>query len=275
MPQILAIVLLLCVRQACLAAPHIEGGFRHRRAPAESSCTDALCVLSEALSSQPATSGPPSSASSATVTATSGSSLSGTITPGPTSTGTSSSVPASATSYPCYHAADPDSGATGLGWCECDGYTNTFPLMLSIGANTGTAYQPCAYTTVPALPSSSNPPSSTVPATSSAVSNALPTQCTDGASPDASCFNALDLPDYILHWWSANSGSCGQQAFAACFYAKNTKYASSDCGQLNNDAACTEPVWNDFVGTTNGQKISMLHGTSGKSTIQALMIERH
>lgn len=166
---------------------------------------------------------------------------------------TSSTPPsASITSYPCYHYADPDSGQTGLGSCECSGFTNFFPLMPSTGANTGTAYQPCAYTSVPPLPAPSSTPSTTVPATSSAVSNALPTQCTNGASPDASCFNALDLPDYILHWWSANSASCGQQAFAACFYAKNTKYAPSDCGQLNNDAACTQPVWNDFAGTVNG-----------------------
>ena len=82
--------------------------------------------------------------------------------------------------------------------------------------------------------------------------NALPSQCTDGGNPDASCFNAIDLPDYLLHWWSTNSGDCGQQTFAACFYAKLTKYAPSDCGQLNNDADCTEPVWNDFKGTTNG-----------------------
>ena len=40
--------------------------------------------------------------------------------------------------------------------------------------------------------------------------------------------------------------------FAECFYALETKYAPSDCGQLNNDAACTQPVWNDFKNTTNG-----------------------
>ena len=77
-------------------------------------------------------------------------------------------------------------------------------------------------------------------------------QCTDGSSPDASCFNALDLPDYIMHWWTANEASCRQQEFAACFYASATKYAPSDCSQINNDAACTQPTWSDFSGSDNG-----------------------
>lgn len=231
----------------CQAAPHAGEDLQWKRAPVSSStaaasCTDAVCVLSEALASYSTTTG--STASTGTVASTN------TVSQTPTSASITSS--AAVTSYPCYHIADPDSGQTGPGGCECSGYTNTFSVMPSTGAGavTGSAYQPCAYTSIPPLPSATGTP--TTAPSSSAVSNALPTQCTDGANPDASCFNALDLPDYLLHWWTANQASCGQQGFAACFYAKNTKYAPSDCGQLNNDAACTEPVWNDFVGTTNG-----------------------
>ena len=79
-------------------------------------------------------------------------------------------------------------------------------------------------------------------------------KCTAGAFVDASCFNELDLPDYLLHWWTANSGNCASKnvGFAECFYALETKYAPSDCAQLNNDAECSQPIWNVFKNTTNG-----------------------
>lgn len=92
--------------------------------------------------------------------------------------------------------------------------------------------------------------SSAAVASSSAA--AASAKCTDGATPDPSCFNELDLPDYITHWWTANKGKCGQQPFAQCFYALETPYAPSNCGQLNNDAACTQPQWVDFQKKTNG-----------------------
>lgn len=87
-----------------------------------------------------------------------------------------------------------------------------------------------------------------------ASASAAAARCTDGAFVDESCFNQLDLPDYLLHWWSANSAKCASKnvQFAECFYALETKYAPSDCAQLNNDAACTQPIWNDFKNTTNG-----------------------
>ena len=87
-----------------------------------------------------------------------------------------------------------------------------------------------------------------------ASASAAAAKCTDGAFVVASCFNELDLPDYLLHWWKANSDTCASKnaEFAECFYALETKYAPSDCSQLNNDAECTQPVWNDFKNTTNG-----------------------
>ena len=87
-----------------------------------------------------------------------------------------------------------------------------------------------------------------------ASASAAAAKCSDGAFVDASCFNELDLPDYLLHWWAANSATCASKnaLFAECFYALETKYAPSDCAQLNNDAECTQPVWNDFKNTTNG-----------------------
>ena len=79
-----------------------------------------------------------------------------------------------------------------------------------------------------------------------------PQKCADGANPDASCFEALQLSTYLGQWWTQNHNACGHRAFAACFYSLETKYAPSDCGQINNDAACTQPIWNDFKGTRQG-----------------------
>lgn len=98
------------------------------------------------------------------------------------------------------------------------------------------------------LATPTTPTSSVSPA--QAQDSTLPSQCTNGAVPDASCFNALDLPDYIMNWYKG--ANCGSVGFADCFYAQKTKYAPSKCDQLNGDAACTEPVWNDFSGNFNG-----------------------
>lgn len=43
--------------------------------------------------------------------------------------------------------------------------------------------------------------STTIAVSTAAPSAApLPTQCANGANPDESCFNALDLPDFIMDW---------------------------------------------------------------------------
>lgn len=87
----------------------------------------------------------------------------------------------------------------------------------------------------------------------STAAPAVPTQCADGSSPDASCFTALDLADYITNWWTANEGNCGSYAgFADCWYGKETPYSPSTCSQLNTDPACSQPYWKDFSGKASG-----------------------
>ena len=79
-------------------------------------------------------------------------------------------------------------------------------------------------------------------------------QCTEGTFIDAACFNELNLSEYLERWWALNEGLCNSKnaQFAECFYALETNYGPSDCAQINNDAACTQPLWNDFKNTTHG-----------------------
>ncbi|KAJ5612125.1 hypothetical protein N7510_005319 [Penicillium lagena] len=90
--------------------------------------------------------------------------------------------------------------------------------------------------------------------TGTASPSPVPTQCAAGGNPDASCFNALDLPDFIINWWNTNEGDCGSyDGFADCWYAKMTPYSPSKCDQLNTDPACSQPYWKDFTGFNNVQ----------------------
>ena len=127
----------------------------------------------------------------------------------------------------CSPFQDPDDGVKG--YCQCtDGNSFSF----ANGSNV------CPYT-------SPGPASLSV----TSVSTSLPPdpRCTDGSQPDEACFNSLDLPDYIMHWWSANQNDCGEtDGFADCWYSKKTIYAPSKCDQLNTDPACEQPKWNDF-----------------------------
>lgn len=80
------------------------------------------------------------------------------------------------------------------------------------------------------------------------------TKCTDGIFLDATCFNDLALSEYIQWWWARHEGICTSNniQFAQCFYAIETKYAPSNCAQMNHDAACIQPVWQDFKNSRNG-----------------------
>ncbi|CAI7597598.1 unnamed protein product [Penicillium pancosmium] len=98
---------------------------------------------------------------------------------------------------------------------------------------------------------------STTIAVSTAAPSAspIPSQCANGANPDESCFNALDLPDFIMDWWKDNEANCGDyDGFADCWYAKMTPYSPSKCDQLNTDPACTQPLWKDFTGFNDVQR---------------------
>ena len=78
--------------------------------------------------------------------------------------------------------------------------------------------------------------------------------CSQGTFVDASCFDVLNLSEYLVQWWASNEAICNSQnaQFARCFYALETQYGPSDCSQMNNDAACTQPIWNDFKDKKNG-----------------------
>ena len=78
--------------------------------------------------------------------------------------------------------------------------------------------------------------------------------CSDGIFVDASCFAILNLSEYLQRWWDSNEAECNSRGaqFARCFYALETQYGPSDCAQINNDAACTQPVWKDFENTKHG-----------------------
>jgi len=113
---------------------------------------------------------------------------------------------------------------------------------------------PTGFTQVPAI--NGHPvaeiASSSSAAAAASVASAAAAKCTDGSIPDASCFNELDLPDYVMKWWNANQVKCQRLPFADCFYALNTRYAPSSCGELHSTAICAQPLWADFANTTNG-----------------------
>jgi len=88
-------------------------------------------------------------------------------------------------------------------------------------------------------------------AAQSSAAAAAEAKCTNGAIVDQSCFNQLDLPDFIKQWWTTKQAQCGQLAFAECFYRLETKYAPSNCAEISNNQACTAPRWSDFDGSTN------------------------
>ena len=155
------------------------------------------------------------------------------------------------------NSADASFGITGIQtYCTCgkSGEVQAGLNLATSGTHT-TSYcamgepVPTAYSQIP-VEGNGQPASTYLAAQASA--SAAAAKCTNGAFVDSSCFNELDLPDYLMHWWTANQGKCQGTQFAECFYALETKYAPSDCAQLNNDAACTQPVWNDFKSKTNG-----------------------
>ena len=78
--------------------------------------------------------------------------------------------------------------------------------------------------------------------------------CADGIFVDDACFDELNLAEYLANWWTANEGLCNSKnaKFAQCFYALETDYGPSDCAQINDDAACTQPLWKDFQNATHG-----------------------
>ncbi|KAF2236690.1 hypothetical protein EV356DRAFT_565497 [Viridothelium virens] len=130
----------------------------------------------------------------------------------------------------CTPYQDPDNGIKG--YCQCsDGNKYSFANSSDI----------CPYT-------SPGPAALSVHSASSSTSAQSPDpRCTNPAAPDEACFNSLDLPDYIIHWWNDNQNDCGEtDGFADCWYSKKTKYAPSKCDQLNTDPACEQPEWSDF-----------------------------
>ena len=84
------------------------------------------------------------------------------------------------------------------------------------------------------------------PVSSQPQSTAGSGQCQDGSVVDASCFNDLDLPDYVTKWWSSNQGQCDNLPFGDCFYKVATKYSPSNCSQININSNCDQPKWDDF-----------------------------
>ena len=86
------------------------------------------------------------------------------------------------------------------------------------------------------------------------ITSAAAAKCSDGSFVDASCWNELHLSDYLLHWWTVNEDTCTSKGvqFAECFYALETKYAPSNCAQINEDSACVQPIWADFNITSSG-----------------------
>ncbi|KAI9696925.1 MAG: hypothetical protein M1820_008000 [Bogoriella megaspora] len=130
----------------------------------------------------------------------------------------------------CIPFQDPDNGVEG--YCQC---TDDNSYSFANGSNV------CPYT-------SPGPAALSVTSVSSSLPPTPPDpRCTDGAQPDETCFNSLDLPDYIQNWWDENQNDCDDDTgFADCWYAKKTKYAPSKCNQLNTDPACEQPKWNDF-----------------------------
>ena len=78
--------------------------------------------------------------------------------------------------------------------------------------------------------------------------------CANGEFVNALCFDELNLAEYLQRWWGLNEGVCNSKnaKFAQCFYALETDYGPSDCGQINNDAACTQPIWKDFENVNDG-----------------------
>ena len=110
---------------------------------------------------------------------------------------------------------------------------------------------PSGYDQIP-VDGNGHPVSSYLAAQASA--SAAAAKCTNGAFVDSSCFNELDLPDYLTQWWNDNQKKCDGHEFAECFYALETNYAPSDCAQLNSDPACIQPVWSDFSKEKDGIK---------------------
>ena len=84
--------------------------------------------------------------------------------------------------------------------------------------------------------------------------NEVPTDgpCANGDSPDGKCWGDLSLGTYVSWWWSTFNSTCGDQAFAECFYSQQTRYAPSNCAQLNTQPACVQPQWADFEDKWNG-----------------------
>ena len=78
--------------------------------------------------------------------------------------------------------------------------------------------------------------------------------CRDGIFLNEACFNELDLTGFIEWWWSRHDKVCTSQniAFAQCFYAIETPYAPSNCAEINENAACTQPIWQDFKHLRHG-----------------------
>ena len=163
-----------------------------------------------------------------------GSSTKTNITLSPTSTGNPTETLDYKFTTTMAGSLDTSLGVTGMQtYCAC-GETMA-GINIATSANATTSYYalgepvPLGFTQVP----SENgliilSPSQTAPQASASASAA---EWTDGAFVDASCFNELDLLDYLLYWWTANSATCAYKnvQFAECFYALETKYAPPDC----------------------------------------------
>lgn len=76
--------------------------------------------------------------------------------------------------------------------------------------------------------------------------------CKSGKVLDASCWEKLDMSNYVTAWWNTFNTTCEGQPFSECFYYSATKYSPSKCSILNSNPACALPKWDDFEDQWNG-----------------------
>ena len=151
------------------------------------------------------------------------------------------------TSYPTDGPSASSYSAMGLtgeqAYCTC-GETMAGINLATSGTST-TSYcamgegVPLGFTQIPA--DGNGHPISAAPAPTTGSG-----QCQDGSAVDSTCFNELDLPDYLSNWWSQKQGQCDGLKFADCFYKIETKYAPSTCNVINTKSNCDQPKWDDF-----------------------------
>jgi hypothetical protein len=141
-----------------------------------------------------------------------------------------------------------------LGHCICEngasqvGTVGVSSNMVPITVCGTNAHMPPGYV---ALPTSKKSPTGLTISTPPAWMQEPPEECASGQYLNSTCWDTLDMTEYVQWWWSSFKPACQEKGvgFSECFLT-NVGYSGSACQTLQDNPVCPLPMWCDFDSST-------------------------